>query len=67
MPRSYDVSTTAISIPDRAPQARTSQLRRGATLEMTLLSVSRWSTDDAGVPEIDGAESFADLVDKLSQ
>ncbi|UPX18983.1 uncharacterized protein EKO05_0009263 [Ascochyta rabiei] len=34
---------------------------------MSLLSVSRWPTDDAGIPEIDGAESFADLVDKLSQ
>ncbi|KAF3035197.1 hypothetical protein E8E12_001158 [Didymella heteroderae] len=29
--------------------------------------MSRWPTDDAGVPAIDGAESFADLVDKLSQ
>ncbi|KAF1927867.1 uncharacterized protein M421DRAFT_162320 [Didymella exigua CBS 183.55] len=34
---------------------------------MSLLSISRWPIDDAGVPAIDGAESFADLVDKLSQ
>ncbi|KAF3003640.1 hypothetical protein E8E13_007883 [Curvularia kusanoi] len=34
---------------------------------MSTLSMSRWPVDDAGIPEIDGAESFADLVDKLSQ
>jgi hypothetical protein len=34
---------------------------------MSTLSASRWPVDDAGIPEIDGAESFADLVDKLSQ
>ncbi|KAH6614219.1 hypothetical protein C7974DRAFT_72915 [Boeremia exigua] len=34
---------------------------------MSLLSGSRWPTDEAGIPEIDSAESFADLVDKLSQ
>jgi len=34
---------------------------------MSALSASRWPVDDAGIPEIDGAESFADLVDKLSQ
>lgn len=34
---------------------------------MSLISMARWPTDDAGIPKIDGAESFADLVDKLNQ
>ncbi|KAJ8116940.1 hypothetical protein OPT61_g1742 [Boeremia exigua] len=29
--------------------------------------MSRWPTDEADIPEIDGTESFADLVDKLCQ
>ncbi|KAJ4989147.1 ion transporter [Stagonosporopsis vannaccii] len=34
---------------------------------MSLTSISPWPADEAGIPDIDGAESFADLVDKLSQ
>jgi hypothetical protein len=34
---------------------------------MSLLSTSRWATDEAGVPRIDNDDTFADLVDKLSQ
>jgi hypothetical protein len=34
---------------------------------MSLPSTARWPSDDAGVPHVDGSESFGDLVDKLSQ
>jgi len=34
---------------------------------MSLPSTSRWPADEAGVPKIDGDESFSELVDKLSQ
>jgi len=36
-------------------------------VEMSLPSTSRWPADEAGVPKIDGDESFSELVDKLSQ
>ncbi|KAH4343198.1 hypothetical protein HBI56_171580 [Parastagonospora nodorum] len=34
---------------------------------MSLPSTPRWPSNDAGVPKVDGSESFGDLVDKLSQ
>jgi hypothetical protein len=34
---------------------------------MSLPSTPRWPADDAGVPRVDGRESFGNLVDKLSQ
>jgi hypothetical protein len=36
-------------------------------LNMSMPSTPRWPSDDAGVPSVDGRESFGDLVDKLSQ
>jgi hypothetical protein len=34
---------------------------------MSLPSTPRWPADGAGVPKVDGNESFGVLVDKLSQ
>ncbi|KAH8728725.1 hypothetical protein GQ44DRAFT_31765 [Phaeosphaeriaceae sp. PMI808] len=36
-------------------------------MTMSLPSTPRWPLDDDGVPNVDGSESFGDLVDKLSQ
>jgi hypothetical protein len=36
-------------------------------LNMSMPPTPRWPSDDAGVPSVDGRESFGDLVDKLSQ
>lgn len=34
---------------------------------MSLPPTPRWPSDETGVPDIDGQESFGELVDKLSQ